>query len=736
VDTAIVAILESFPDGFIALDASGRCTHANALAGRLLHRSHEELVGRSRSDLNALPLLHHPALDRAIPEGKGVQFEAYQERFGRWTEVRGRPTADGGYCLYLRDVTDRRHSEEELRRSREELLDFFESATEGLHWVGPDGTILWANRAELELLGYEPEEYLGRSIRDFHVDQALVDNLLTRLAAGAEVRNCEAGLRHKDGSVRHVLIDSSVLWFEGRFIHTRGFMRDITKRKVAEDQLRASEQRFARFMEYLPGLAWMKDPEGRYVYVNASAARAFRRSPEELHGKSDAEIFAPETAAQFQANDRDALESGRGVLVVETLEQDDGFVHHSIVSKFPVLDADGRVTAIGGMAFDITDRVRAEEALRTADRRKDEFLAMLAHELRNPLAPIMTAIEILRRRGPADPILAKQREVIARQIRHMKRLLDDLLDVSRITRGRIELIREPVSLSSVLAAGVETSRPHIDERGHDLHVSVPDAVLLVEADSVRLSQVFTNLLNNAAKFTEPGGSIWLEVSREGESARVAVRDTGIGMAPEAITTAFELFEQGEQMLDRSSGGLGIGLTLVRELVEMHGGSVEATSPGRGLGTEVVVSLPLMRAPTAAEGAAAVERQVPRSANGCSILVVDDNTDQAETLGMLLQLEGHTVFVAFDAQAGLEKARSLRPRIALLDIGLPGMDGYQLARAIRAEPELSSIVLVAVTGYGRVEDRTAGKEAGFDHHLTKPLEVPQLLALLAGLPEAG
>jgi PAS domain S-box-containing protein len=579
------AILDASPDGILALDSAECCVYVNPAAERLLGRHGDEILGRNGRELFS-------ATETGTPGGTAFDIQEYRAPSHRWLEIRSSPAPDGGLTLYLRDITDRRQAEEQLRRSQLELLDFIENATEGLHWVGPDGTILWANQAELDLLGYTREEYIGHSIAEFHADTDVIEDILCQLTSGRELHNREARLRGKDGTIRHVLINSNVLWFEGEFIHTRCFTRDITERKRAEEELRSSEQRFSRFMEHLPGLAWMKDLEGRYTYVNAAAALAFGRPPAEIHGRTDGELFPAGTAAQFRLNDWKALESTGGVLVVETLNQPDGAVHHSLVSKFPVPDADGRLAAVGGMAIDITDRIAAEEALREADRRKDEFLAMLAHELRNPLSPILTAVEIFRLRDIDDPILVRQRATIERQVTQMKRLLDDLLDVARITRGKVQLCREPVDLGHVLTQAAETSRPMIEERQHNLDVSLPEAPLVVDADPFRLAQVFTNLLNNAAKYTEPGGHIRLTVERRGEEATICVKDSGIGMTPELIGQAFELFAQGDRALDRSAGGLGIGLTLVRDLVEMHGGSVRVHSEGPNRGTEFVVTLPL------------------------------------------------------------------------------------------------------------------------------------------------
>ncbi|MGV3722927.1 MAG: PAS domain S-box protein [Actinomycetota bacterium] len=735
VESRIEAILERLPDGFIALDREGRCSYINTEALRLLGRSRAELLGRDCAALfpNGSALLRQE-LTRAAAEQVSVELQEYDEASDRWMEVRGCAAPDGGLSICLRDVTDRVRAEQELRRSQRELTDFLENATEGLHWVGPDRTILWANQAELDLLGYSREEYLGRSIKEFHVDQPVVDDMLYRLVTGESLDNREARLRCKDGSIRYVLISSSALAFEGQFIHSRCFTRDITDRKRAEEGLQASRQLFGRFMENLPGLAWIKDLNGRYLYANAAATELLGRSPAALRGLEDRDLFSAVSASGCGENERRDLDDARGVATVAAWEHPDGLLHHFLVSRFPVLDPNGAVAAIGGIAIDVTERTRAEEALRTADRRKDEFLAMLAHELRNPLAPIMTAVEILRIHGPKDAVLEKQRGVIDRQVKQMKRLLDDLLDVSRITRGTVEVEKLGVDLRAVLKQAVETSRPLLDERGHELRVSLPGAALRVAGDAVRLSQVFTNLLNNAARYTPPRGTIWLTAKRNGDAASVLVRDNGIGMTPEVLAEAFELFTQGERSLARSEGGLGIGLTLVRELVELHDGTVTARSAGLGSGSELHVTLPLLSASKAGAAAAPIKKRISVRRTtlppGRRILVVDDNPDQVEGMAQVLVEEGYEVYTAYDGESALGAARAHRPHLGLLDIGLPKMDGYALARALRKEPTLARMKLIALTGYGRDEDLCAAREAGFDHHFTKPVEIHQLLNLLA------
>jgi PAS domain S-box-containing protein len=366
------------------------------------------------------------------------------------------------------------------------------------------------------------------------------------------------------------------------------------------------------------------------------------------------------------------------------------------------------------------------EHLRQADRRKDEFLAMLAHELRNPLAPVRNALQIMKMPG-AD--VEQARQMAERQVQHMVRLVDDLLDVSRIMRGRIELRREPVDLAAVIAQAVETAQPMLDASRQELIMSTPPATLWLDADAARLAQVVGNLLHNAAKFAGRPGRVWLTVERQGDEAVVRVRDEGAGIRPDLLPRIFDLFVQGDRSLERTQGGLGIGLTVVRQLVEMHGGAVTAASEGPGKGSEFVVRLPGVReAPgpgTGANGRAAAPAAALRR-----VLVVDDNVDAAESIGMLLRLWGHEVRVAYNGPQALTAAAEYRPEVVVLDIGLPGMSGYEVARQLRQRPQFAKALLVAVTGYGQDEDRRRSGEAGFDHHLTKPVDPDILHALLA------
>jgi signal transduction histidine kinase/ActR/RegA family two-component response regulator len=373
-------------------------------------------------------------------------------------------------------------------------------------------------------------------------------------------------------------------------------------------------------------------------------------------------------------------------------------------------------------------------ALKEADRRKDDFLAMLAHELRNPLAPIRNAVQILRAKGPPVPELQWARDVIARQVQQMTRLVDDLLDVSRITTGKIELRKERVELAAMVNMALEASRPLIDKWGHELTVALPPEPVHLEVDPTRLTQVLSNLLNNSAKYMDQGGRMWLTAQREGDQASIRVRDTGIGIPAEMLPKIFDMFTQVDRSRERSQGGLGIGLTLVQRLVEMHGGTVTVSSDGPGRGSEFVVRLPVARQEARAKGPQRTEGEGV-AASRRRILVVDDNKDAADSLAMLLRLMGNEVQTAYDGLEAVGAATAFHPDVVLLDIGLPKLNGHDAARRIREQPGSRDMVLIALTGWGQDEDRRRSKEAGFNHHMTKPVEFETLQELLASLDSA-
>jgi len=503
----------------------------------------------------------------------------------------------------------------------------------------------------------------------------------------------------------------------------------VLQHQLAEQALQDSEQRFARFMQNLPGLAWIKDSDGRYVYANQGAEKAFRMSSAQLYGKTDEEVFPPETAARFRENDLRAVARPSGMQVVESLMHDDGVLHHSVVSKFPIPAKDGTSVLIGGIAFDITDRVQAEKTAMEASRQKDAFFAVLGHELRNPLSPMLTALQLMRLRG----VQGNEVDILERQVTHMRRLVDDLLDVSRITSGKVQLHLEDVDLAAILVRALDTVGPVLEQRHHSLRMEMPRGVFGVRADPERLTQVVTNLLVNAAKFSDEGSTIIVDARTEDGFVRLSVRDEGIGISPEMLDTIFDDYVQRPESLDRTRDGLGLGLAIVRSLVRQHGGRVFARSDGVGKGSEFVVELPAVAVPERMLVAPTPTR--PRRALGQRdrILVVDDNRDAAETLHAGLVHHGYDVVVAFDPAAAMKIAREFRPGIALLDIEMPEMNGYELAVQLRGLDEPGGTLrLVAVTGFGQPGDRERALAAGFDRHLVKPVDLKTLMRVVEEL----
>jgi PAS domain S-box-containing protein len=519
-------------------------------------------------------------------------------------------------------------------------------------------------------------------------------------------------------------------WTKGELDLTREVGDRIwsaARRAHAETALRESEARFRALADASPALIWQIDADGCALYLNQRYIDVTGMRREQLLDKGWHSVLHPADRDAYLAATMAALRERRPYQMRVRGRFRDGDWHWFETHARPWFAADGEYRGHVGISIDITEEVSAEQSLREADRRKDEFLATLAHELRNPLAPISNAVHLLRHpegRRRADRIV----EMVGRQVRQIVRLVDDLMEVSRITRGKIELENKPVALADIIHAAVETSQPAIDQGRHQLEVVLPEEPLRVNGDKVRLTQVFTNLLNNAAKYTNPEGCIVLSARRDSGWAEVVVRDNGVGIAAEQLPHVFEMFVQGHRTEGCGQGGLGIGLTMVRNLVEMHGGQAEAHSAGLGLGSEFLVRLPLLPAgdgqETGAPGAGA-----DRPLAGRRVLIVDDNRDAADSLSLLLASKGAQVDAVYDGASGLAAVAATRPDAVVLDIGMPGMDGYEVARRIREDLRLHSVRIIALTGWGQQSDRQLSRSSGFDHHLTKPVDLELLQALL-------
>ncbi len=626
------------------------------------------------------------------------------------------------------------------RDERVRLRTTLASIADAVITADADGRVTGLNRAAEQLTGWAAREADGRPLGEV---LRLVDGATRRtdempvaevVGNGTVLRSSDAVLLvSRDGRSRPVEHTTApIQGDDGRITGMVLVFRDITERCRAEQALRDSEERFRQLAEHISGVFWIADPRLReMLYVSPAYETVWGRTCRSLYRepRTYLEAVHPEDRERILAAAR-RLCRGRGMDEEYRVIRPDGTERWVWDRGFPIRDGAGRVVRVAGIAEDITERKRSERALHEADRRKDEFLALLAHELRNPLAPIAAALHLMGERG--GPAIEEERAMAERQVRHMARLIDDLMDVSRISRGKVVLRKEAVDLAALVGRAAEAVRPLLAERRQELNITVPEAPVPVEADPTRLEQVVTNLLHNAAKYTDPGGRISLSAGRDGGQAVVRVVDTGIGIEPSRLGEVFGLFVQVERRLDRSRGGLGIGLGLVKSLVELHGGSVEARSAGAGRGSEFVVRLPAaVRVPSGggllprADGPPGGELPARR------VLVVDDNVDAADGLGRLLsQSCGQEVRVAYDGPTALEEARAFRPEVVLLDIGLPGMDGCEVARRLRREPVTADVLLVAVTGWGQESDREMSRAAGFDRHLVKPVPLEELRGLLA------
>jgi PAS domain S-box-containing protein len=509
-------------------------------------------------------------------------------------------------------------------------------------------------------------------------------------------------------------------------------MADAVQAREALDRLNAqlceSEARFKAMANTAPAMLWITEADGSCSFLSRGWQEFTGQTEAEALGFGWLNVTHPDDRARAESVFRRANAQREAFANDYRLRRADGEYRWVIDAGRPRCDEDGRFLGYIGSVIDVHERTQAEQSLRDADRRKDEFLATLAHELRNPLAPLRNSLQILRLGGADSGAAQGLLEMMERQVSQMVRMVDDLMEVSRITRGLIELRKESIDLATVIRSAVETSRPLIEANGHQLAISLPSDMIALEGDTVRLSQVFANLLNNAAKYTEPGGQIWLTARREAGEAVVSVRDNGIGLSAEMLPVVFDMFMQVDRSTDRAQGGLGIGLTLVKTLVELHGGTVAGHSDGPGQGSEFTVRLPVC-APESRAGQVPSTRPEAPELPKRRVLVVDDNHDAAVSLGMLLKILGSDVQLAHSGASALETIETYRPDVVLLDIGMPDMDGFEVARRIRANQRLSHVVLIALTGWGQAEDRHRTQSAGFDHHVVKPADVMTLQSLL-------
>jgi len=635
------------------------------------------------------------------------------------------------------DLIERERSEAELRASEQKFSALFSKSPDALALsVWPGGAIHDVNETWLKMMGFSSrDEVIGKTTLELglHQDVEARERIIREFEQHGQVSNVEIPARSKTGKRITVLVNLLPVEFGGRR-YLLSTNLDITARKEADAALRVSETRLRVATEAAGMFTWEWDLTTRAIRWSRNAAEVIGCGPDELVKEvgnasffvaaDDRERITNEWLGAMANRQRTFTADFRGVGAANEAKY---FTTHVRI----LYDDGGTPLRAFGVTQDITARKRAEEALREADRRKDEFLATLAHELRNPLAPIRAAVHIFKAKESNDSQLTWIRQVIDRQVSQMARMLDDLLDLNRVSRGKIELVRGRVTLASVLENAVETSGPLIVDHDHRLAVVLPEAPILVEGDALRLAQVFSNLLNNAAKYSPRGGQIDVTAVVHGGDVVVSVADRGHGIAPDLLPHVFDMFSQAEPAGVSAQSGLGIGLSLARGLVELHGGTITAHSDGRGRGSRFDVRLPLA-ANDAPVVAAAAPAETTLATVSYRMLVVDDIHDNADMLATLIRSNGHDVRVAYDGAEALAALTSYRPDVAVLDLGMPGLDGLETCRRIRSTPAGRDVCLIALTGWGQADDRSRTRDAGFDAHLVKPVDPEVLLHTIAEL----
>ena len=654
------------------------------------------------------------------------------DRGRTFRDAQGRPVTMTGACV---DITHRKGTELALRRSESFYRQALESLPGMTFTCRADGSVDYLSEQWQDFTGIPSERLLGEAwpLMLHPADRdATVAGWQEAVAQGT-FYDVEYRVRRHDGEYR---------WFQtrgtpirdadGRIASWLGMAVDVHALKETQTALRETAGRLARAQRAGGIGVWELDGATGHVVWSEEVAKLLGVSTDRLDDVAPQvwrDVLHPEDLPVVEAALAAAWDSGRFLQEYRVVHADGRIVWLEAQAQL-LPQAAGAGRRLAGTVRDVTERHAAEEALRIADRMKDEFLATLAHELRNPLAPLRTGLEVLRRGRPGTPAVEQARAMMERQLGHMVRLVDDLLDISRISRGHIEIRREPVEVGTVIAHAVEASRQLVEAKHHTLELELEPDVVWVEGDLTRLAQIVGNLLNNAAKYTPPGGRIRVGSRQRGQQVEIYVADNGAGIDTAVQPRVFELFMQVEDTRRHSQGGLGVGLALVRRLAELHGGTVTVQSAGLGHGSTFTLSLPTVAAFARPDVAPAAAADAQASPAGRRVLVVDDNVDAAETLAMVLALGGHDVRCAHDGHQALDVARTFLPQVAFLDIGLPGISGFDLARRFRAEPALAGTFLIALTGWGTEDDKRLCLESGFDLHLTKPVDAAAVERALA------
>jgi PAS domain S-box-containing protein len=759
-------LLEGMDEGFIFLDQDFRIMQINNGGLKFEIRPASEMIGRSHWEVwpgsENLPLAQH--YKRAMKERVAVNFEEnyiFPDGRSYWLDTRAYP-ANNGLAVFYRDITDRKESEARLRHTAERLEFTLQAAQIGDWDLDLLNDTAYRSLRHDQCFGYsEPVENWGFETFIQHIhpeDRDFVAQQFQNSLNNFQDWHFECRVVWPDQSVHWIAAHGSIYEMNAKPARMAGIVYEITGRKVAEEALRESQhlaldvarqaeserRRLDALLEAVPVGIIVADANGALVHFNAENQRLWGRHPmssslneyadwkgwwadgSERHGQR----LEPHEWSMARALAGE--DSPRQIIEIEPF---DASPKRRIVlnSGAPIRDETGRIVGAVVAQMDITDRIRAEEALREADQKKDEFLAMLAHELRNPLAPISSAAEILALARFDESRILQTSAIIARQVKHMTGLIDDLLDVSRVTRGKISLEKTKVDAKDVIADAIEQVRPLVEKHNHRMTVQLSPEPTLTFGDRKRLVQVFTNLLSNAAKYTPDGGRIEVCLETEADDLVISVIDNGIGMTADLLQSAFELFSQGKRGLDRSQGGLGIGLALVKSLVQFHDGTVTAYSDGPHTGSRMVVRLPHTRSRDLVSQALVTEQENSKP-TALRIAVVDDNEDAAATLSMFFEACGHEVLVTHSALDALKEFPAFAPHVCMLDIGLPEIDGFELARRLRQAQWKVDSVFIAITGYGQERDRQEAIAAGFDELFAKPVDLKMLNAILTQIAQ--
>jgi PAS domain S-box-containing protein len=745
--------LASIADAVITTDPEGRVMSVNPVASRLTGWGPHEAAGRPLGKVFRVVQERSRRTDdlpiaKVVGDGQVVisDDEAVliaRDGTARSIEHNAAPIRDSrgrvkGVVIVFRDITERRRAEQAQRESEERFRQLAYHIND-VFWVHePDGPRLaYVSPAYQSLWGrpcqslYErPSSYL-EAVHPEDRERAI---LAHHCLIGGEATADEYRIVRPDGTIRWVWDRGFPIRDEsGRVVRIAGIAEDITERKRIEQALREGEEHFRTLADATPVLIWGSGTDGRCNYFNKRWLDFTGRAAEEQMGEGWTGGVHPDDLGRCLGTYVSAFEARTPFTMEYRLRRYDGEYRWVLDTGVPRFTPDGAFSGYIGSCLDITDRRRAEEDLRESDRRKEEFLAVLSHELRNPLAPMQTALDLLDQAGPGGDGSGQELAVIRRQVRNLKRLVDDLLDVSRISRGKIELRKGPVELAPLLAQTVAAVRPILHEHSHELRVSIPEGSIVVDADPTRLEQIFSNLLLNSDKYTPQGGRIWLDVEPSQGEVVIRVRDTGIGIEPDLLPKVFDLFLQGERRVGLSHEGGGIGLSLAKNLVELHGGTITAHSHGPNRGSEFVVSLPSISGvrPEGEQAPKAIRPEMFESVTRRRVLIVDDNVQAADGLGRLMSAAlGQEVRVVYNGRSALQMAGSFLPEVVLLDLEMTGMDGYEVASRLREGPECAGALIVAVTGWGHEEDRRRSREMGFDLHLVKPVTARDLRDMLA------